>query len=148
VVTSALMTAGRCGVGMRIAQPELDSYGAAKRSTGGSTASVPRSTAAAAYPPGFGSPRPHDRMESRQTPTSDRAKDGKVRHQGQQTPASGDTNSRKGCKLLEFRVFSAPPLDQESPGSSPGGAMKPGNLELPGFSPICAASTVQAYTPT
>jgi hypothetical protein len=34
----------------------------------------------------------------------------------------GDTNSRKGVQVAGIRVVTAAPLDQESPGSSPGGA--------------------------
>jgi hypothetical protein len=65
----------------------------------------------------------------RQTPTFERVKDDKVRHESLQTPASGDTNSRKGWQVAGIREITAAPLDQESPGwppaaygSSPGGA--------------------------
>jgi nucleotide-binding universal stress UspA family protein len=55
-------------------------------------------------------------------------------HETQQTPASGDTNSRKIWAAIMA------PLDQESPGSSPGGAMKPRQrLRSCRASPICGS---------
>jgi hypothetical protein len=63
----------------------------------------------------------------RQTPTFERVKYGKVQHERRQTPASGDTNSREGLQVAGIRLVTAAPLDQESPGSSPGGAIEPGN---------------------
>src|SRR5262249_47442824 len=60
------------------------------------------------------------------SPTFERVKYGKVRHQTQQTPASGDTTSRLSSRVAGIRVLIVAPLDQESPGSSPGGAMGPG----------------------
>ena len=60
----------------------------------------------------------------RRTRTFERVKYGKVQHGSQQTPASGDTNSRKGRQVAGIRLVTAAPLDQESPGSSPGGATR------------------------
>jgi hypothetical protein len=65
-----------------------------------------------------------------QTLTFERVKYGKVQHGSQRTPASGDTNSREWLQVAGVEAVTVAPLDQESPGSSPGGAMKPGN-DLP-----------------
>ena len=62
-----------------------------------------------------------------ETPASERVKCGKVEHETQQTLASGDTNSRKWWQVAGVEAVTTAPLDQESPGSSPGGAIKPGN---------------------
>jgi hypothetical protein len=63
----------------------------------------------------------------RQTRTHVRANDSKVQHSHQQTPALGYTNSRESWQVAGIWLVTVAPLDQESPGSSPGGAMKPGN---------------------
>ena len=47
-------------------------------------------------------------LTQRQISTFARVKYGKVQHETQQTPASGDTNSRKGSKLLEFKRLLRP----------------------------------------
>jgi len=46
-------------------------------------------------------------------------KGGTVRHQ---SPAAGDTNSRKRLQVAGIQGLPVAPLDQESPGSSAGGA--------------------------
>jgi hypothetical protein len=76
---------------------------------------------------------PASRLGSRQVRASERVKYGKVRHETRQTPASGDTNSRKGLQVAGIRGVLLPPLDQESPGSSPGGTTgRPGTIQLGG----------------
>jgi hypothetical protein len=62
--------------------------------------------------------------EPQQTSTSERVKYSKYKHETQQTPASGDTNSRKGLQVAGIQVFLRPPLDQESPGSPPKGGLR------------------------
>jgi len=65
-----------------------------------------------------------------QTPPSVRVNHGKVVHSSQQTPASGDTNSRNYLRVARALTITTAPLDQASPawpsaasGSSPEGAM-------------------------
>ena len=68
------------------------------------------------------------------TSTSERVEDGKVQHETSENPAAGATNSRKWLQVAGIDAVTAAPLDQESPGSSPGGAMKPGDdLHLAGL---------------
>jgi hypothetical protein len=43
--------------------------------------------------------------EPQQTSTSERVKYSKFKHETQQTPASGDTNSRKGLQVAGIQVF-------------------------------------------
>jgi hypothetical protein len=62
-------------------------------------------------------PRDH-----RKTTTFERVRHGKVEHGSHQVPASGDTNSRKWLQVAGVQGVPVAPLDQESPGSSPGGA--------------------------
>ncbi len=50
------------------------------------------------------------------TSTFERVKYGKVRHESHQTPASGDTNSRKLWQVAGIQVLTVAPLYQESPG--------------------------------
>ena len=57
----------------------------------------------------------------------ERVKHGKVERSSQQTPATGDTISRLYVQVAGIQAVTITPLDPESPGSSPGGAMKPGN---------------------
>jgi hypothetical protein len=59
-----------------------------------------------------------------QTSTFERIKYSKFKHKTQQTPASGDTNSRIGQQVAGIRGVLMAPLDQESPGSSPGGQLE------------------------
>jgi hypothetical protein len=56
---------------------------------------------------------------------------GKFRHESQQTPASGDTNSRKWLQVAGVQADTAAPLDQESPDSSPGGATESAASDFP-----------------
>jgi len=73
-------------------------------------------------PPECRSPAPTRLVSIRQTPTSERVKSSRVRQDGRQTPAAGDTNSRKWLQVAGIQVVPVVPLDQESPGSSPGEA--------------------------
>jgi len=75
-------------------------------------------------PPECRSPAPTRLVSIRQTPTSERVKSSRVRQDGRQTPAAGDTNSRKWLQVAGIQVVPVVPLDQESPGSSPGGATR------------------------
>ena len=56
------------------------------------------------------------RGKGQQTLTFEWVKYGKVRHESPQTPASGDTNSRKWLQVAGVQGVLVAPLDQESPG--------------------------------
>ena len=64
----------------------------------------------------------NDLERLRPTSTSVRLDYGKVRRGTRQTPAAGDTTSRLVSQVAGIHWVNRAPLDQESPGSSPGGA--------------------------
>ena len=54
----------------------------------------------------------------------------KVEHQSQQTPAADDTDSHNWLQVAGVEAVTVAPLDQESPGSSPGGATRKPCIDL------------------